>query len=289
MNKTSVMVNTVESQLQAKVGAIATCATEHGFDSGTSLPAKYNTAEQAYNSAVAALALSEQDKGTKCSTRDTNCGQRDDHGRTLYSLVRGSTQCALPQQPASTTVYDETFVLNDVDQWTESVEAQHIKWKQFKDVCNSNTATCATADAHLSANLTAKTGKCSELDQAKASGQNAYDGCYYLAEGKLKGYDWQAEVTAQKNSIESVETLICYVKVAVKDMEGGGNVRKDGAIACEDVGGGSTAQYKCTCTSNNAQEYQRTYDTSVTVPTVPAKDAAWDTKGCPDSNSAQQQ
>jgi hypothetical protein len=280
--KLSSTVQSVVAQLQAKVRATAACAANHGFDSGTSLRTAYNAAEQMYNAAVAALASSQQNKDTKCTTKDNTCRQRDDKGLGLYNVVRGSTQCSLPQQPADGTVYDETFVLNNVDQWVEAVEAQHTQWSQFKDSCDTQTAACAIAKAALARNKTAKTQKCSDLEAAKAAGKSAYDDCYNTAKGELDGYDWESEVTAQKSSVEQVETLICYIKVAVKDMEGGGSARKDGAIACKDVAQG---QYQCTCTSNDGKEYEQTYDASVTVPTAPAKDTAWDTKGCPDVNS----
>jgi len=270
-------VHSVEGQLQAKTAAIAACAADHGFHSGTSLPAEYNAAEQAYNDAVGALASSKQDRDTKCSVKDTTCGQRDNEGLTLYNSVVGSNQCSLPEQPAEGTVYDETFVLHNVDDWVETIRLQHTQWSSSKDSCGQQTATCATAGAAVAANETAKAEECSDLEAAKVAGQSAYDGCYNTAKGELDGYNWQALVTEQKSSVEQVETLICYIKVAVKDIK---VLRKDGAIACSVTGAQYQEIYECTCTSDDGEEYRETYDVGVTVPAAPAKDVAWDTKGC---------
>jgi len=282
-------VSGVGTQLQAKMDAISACATNHGYNSaGIATRIAYDSAKSAYDTAKAAVQTATTAAETECGTKDTKCTTRDNRGNALHNTITTGGDCGA----AAPNMFDlENFPLKDASTWADQIKTAVTAWETAATTCATAETTCATKQTDISNALTEKGTKCTALATAATNGKQAYDTCYDTAKGQLTGYDYQAQVTTQKDAIEQIEKLICIVKVAVKSHEEGGTASTDGAIACGDVpvsSGGTTtqAQYRCTCTSSSltpSEQYQETYDIGVTVPSEPEKDTAWDDKGCADA------
>jgi len=284
-------VSGVGTQLQAKMDAISACATNHGYNSaGIATRIAYDSAKSAYDTAKAAVQTATTAAETECGTKDTKCTTRDNRGNALHNTITTGGDCGA----AAPNMFDlENFPLKDASTWADQIKTAVTAWETAATTCATAETTCATKQTDISNALTEKGTKCTALATAATNGKQAYDTCYDTAKGQLTGYDYQAQVTTQKDAIEQIEKLICIVKVAVKSHEEGGTASTDGAIACGDVpvsSGGTTtqAQYRCTCTSSSltpSEQYQETYDIGVTVPSEPEKDTAWDDKGCADGGA----
>jgi len=284
-------VSGVGTQLQAKMDAISACATNHGYNSaGIATRIAYDSAKSAYDTAKAAVQTATTAAETECGTKDTKCTTRDNRGNALHNTITTGGDCGA----AAPNMFDlENFPLKDASTWADQIKTAVTAWETAATTCATAETTCATKQTDISNALTEKGTKCTALATAATNGKQAYDTCYDTAKGQLTGYDYQAQVTTQKDAIEQIEKLICIVKVAVKSHEEGGTASTDGAIACGDVpvsSGGTTtqAQYRCTCTSSSltpSEQYQETYDIGVTVPSEPEKDTAWDDKGCADATT----
>jgi len=288
-------VSGVGTQLQAKMDAISACATNHGYNSaGIATRIAYDSAKSAYDTAKAAVQTATTAAETECGTKDTKCTTRDNRGNALHNTITTGGYCGA----AAPNMFDlENFPLKDASTWADQIKTAVTAWETAATTCATAETTCATKQTDISNALTEKGTKCTALATAATNGKQAYDTCYDTAKGQLTGYDYQAQVTTQKDAIEQIEKLICIVKVAVKSHEEGGTANTDGAIACGDVpvsSGGTTtqAQYRCTCTSSSltpSEQYQETYDIGVTVPSEPERDTAWDDKGCADASTTTSQ
>merc|ERR1719265_286813 len=106
-----------------------------------------------------------------------------------------------------------------------------------------------------------------------AAGKSAYDKCYNSAKG---AYDVslgnaiadtpESVMGTQKAGIRRVETLICYIKVSIRDGTGS-------EIDCAPKA--DMPVYTCNCNYGGNNVYAHDYATAVSVDAAPDKDTSW--------------
>lgn len=276
----------IETELNNLVAAITDCSTQHSYVSGTDggtsgtydgADGDYTTASQEYDTAYG-------EEQTTCTEKNTTCSNRDAKGQELYSEITGSSSCGLPDAPDDTVTYDDSFVLADVDTWANTLITKHTAWDTAKVECTTKEQECADKQTVTAEKETIKTEKCTALEGAASTGLSDYDNCYNLAAGAYSGYDYTATIDSVKNSIEAVETLMCYIDTAMEGLTGEKEDREtkaDASTSCESDD--ATGQYICTCSDANGERYQEPYNLGLTVPDEPARDESWDALGCADA------
>jgi len=272
----------IEGELQTRADAITECGTLHGYSSGAAdgTSFTYDEADNEYATAVSEYETAWGDENVTCTERDTACSNRDAKGQELYNEVTGSSSCALPETPEDTVTYDDSFVLADVDTWANGLITKHTAWDTAKIECTTKEQECSEKETITAEKDTIKTEKCTTLETAATDGLSAYDTCYNTAAGEFAGYSADDQINSIKNSIEAVETLMCYIDVAMEGLAGDADSRVasgDSAITSCEMDGDD---FVCNCADANGSRYDEPYNLGLNIPDAPDRDDGWDGLGC---------
>merc|ERR1719271_1910309 len=201
----------VLGRISAHVKEMYDCADAHGFAA---------TSADAYAPAATDLANKKQTMKTDCANAKTAIDGRDNAGKTLYETVKNSVGCA------------------------QTVISQHTDWQNAAQAA-------ATAETLCTDGKQAKTLACAKLEQLAAAGKSAYDKCYNQAKGsydlatqQLLSSDPSSPNKVMRSQIENVESLICYIKVAIHDGEAS-------KFECKQLG----MKLVCGCKDNDKEMY----------------------------------
>jgi len=275
----------IEASLQTMVDTMAACATDNEYSSGSSdgTSAAYDTEDSAYTTAVGEYDTAYASENATCTEKNTVCDNRDAKGLELYNEVTGSQSCGLPEAADATVLYDDTFVLADVDTWAQTLLAKHTSWDTAKVECTTKEQECAAAETVTAEKETTKTEKCTSLAGATTTGASGYDDCWNTANGAYQAYDSSTILTSIQTSIEAVETLMCYIEVAMEGIaKDERSIDTDASMAC--TFDAANESYDCVCTDGEGTDrYTETYDLTVNWPDAPSEDTSWDDLGCPDA------
>jgi hypothetical protein len=276
-------VQTIVDTLAANAAEVDYCAGNYSY-SGSPDTAAYETEESEYSDAEDAHTAAETHENTVCTERDTACTNRDAKGQDLFSEVSPNCPAGNPglaAEPDDTVAFDDTFLLADVDVYAQAIITKHTAWETAKTTCSEKEVECTEAETATADAYTLVVTECGELESAAVAAAGNYDGCYNTAIGAIQGYAWDDQLTSMKASVEMLETLICYINVAMIGLsapKGERSKRTDAQLSCED--NAETGMYDCTCSSDDGEMYTEPYDLSVNEPTVGNEDSSWDDKGC---------
>lgn len=280
----------IETTYSDNADAVGECSTLHTYATGeeTGTSADYDSADSAYTTAVSEYDDAVSTETTECAERDTACGNRDAKGLDLYNEVAASQYCP-ETTPEEELVFDDTFVLADVDSWANTILTKHTAWDTAKIECTTEDQECADAETVTAEKETTKTEKCTSLQTAATDGLSAYDQCYNTATGAYDGFDSSTTLDSIKNSIEAVETLMCYIDVAMEGLsaESGDDRTKNTDAQTSCSMDETTEEYICDCSNGNGvaapPRYTVAYNLAVNIATPPDRDPSWDPLGCPEA------
>jgi len=251
----------VLGRISAHVKEMYDCADAHGFAA---------TSADAYAPAATDLANKKQTMKTDCANAKTAIDGRDNAGKTLYETVKNSVGCSQTADVADVPMDALNFPLANVDTFAQTVISQHTDWQNAAQAA-------ATAETLCTDGKQAKTLACAKLEQLAAAGKSAYDKCYNQAKGsydlatqQLLSSDPSSPNEVMRSQIENVESLICYIKVAIHDGEAS-------KFECKQLG----MKLVCGCKDNDKEMYSDIeYDFAATPDLTGKKDRAWNDKGC---------
>jgi hypothetical protein len=275
----------IETSYSDNADAVGECSTLHTYASGTEgTSADYDSADSDYTTAVSEYDDAVSTETTECAERDTACGNRDAKGLDLYNEVAASQYCP-ETTPEADLVFDDTFVLADVDSWANTILTKHTAWDTAKIECTTEEQECSDAETVTAEKETTKTEKCTSLQTAATDGLSAYDQCYNTATGAYDGFDSSTTLDSIKNSIEAVETLMCYIDVAMEGLsaESADDRTKNTDATTSCSMDDTTEEYICDCSDGNGSRYTVAYNLAVNIATPPDRDPSWDPLGCPEA------
>lgn len=264
----TIVRSNIQEALSAVTGAIAThvkemsdCSDTHGFAATSSMT--YGPAETDYTT-------KKQTAKTDCETAETAKESRDNAGKTLYETVKNSVGCSQTADVEDVPMDALNFPLANVNVFAQTVISQHTDWQNAAQ-------TAATAETTCTQGKQAKTTACAKLQQLADAGKSAYDKCYNqargsydVAVGQLVDSGPSGPTASMKSQIENVESLICYIKVAIHD----GSASK---FNCKQVG----MMLICDCLDGEKEMYADIeYDFAAHPELKGDKDRAWNDKGC---------
>jgi hypothetical protein len=251
------VTNTIANHVQEMI----TCAANHGFDSvsGTS-----------YTPADTDLTQKKKTAKDDCETAETAKDSRDNAGKTLYETVKNSVGCSQTADVEDVPMDALNFPLANVDVFAQTVVSQHTDWQNAAQAA-------ATAETKCTQGEQAKTEACAKVQQLADAGKSAYDKCYNQAKGsydvavgQLVSTEPSSPSTAMKSQIENVESLICYIKVAIHD----GTASK---FNCKQMG----MMLVCDCVDGDNVMYEDIeYDFAANPDLAVEKNRKWNDKGC---------
>jgi len=278
-------VGTITSTLARNAAGVDHCAGNHSFPN-SDVKASYDTEESEYSTATGIHDAAVVEENTVCTERDTACTNRDAKGQDLYNQVGPSMECGLPAEPDDSVTYDDNFLLADVDVYANLLITKHTAWETAKTLCAEKEIECTEKETATAAAYSDVVTECGQLEAVAVSGAGAYDACYNTAMGVINGYAWDQQIASMQSSVEMLETLICYIEVAMIGLsapKGEREKRTDASLTCAD--NAETGMFECTCDDREGTVYVEAYDLSVTPPQVSPVDTSWDDKGCADTGT----
>jgi len=254
-------IDAVTGVVSRNVQEMKDCAADHGFAA---------TAATAYTPAQTELDQAKTDSKTACDSAATSTQARDNAGKTLYETVKNSVGCSQTADVADVPMDALNFPLAGAGTYAQSLITQHQEWQTAAQAASTADSACTTGKQK-------KTEECAKVEQIAAAGKSAYDKCYNQAKGSYdtnivstRSHAPNSAMQSQKAMIENVESLICYIKVAIVD----GSASK---FECKEEGD----KLICGCTDSGKEIYSGVeYNFSATAEEAEEKDTEWNDKGC---------
>lgn len=254
-------IDGLEGRITTHVKEAYDCSDLHGFAA---------TSGEFYSPAATDLTTKKQTMKTDCAAAVTAVDSRDNAGKTLYETVKNSVGCSQTADVADVPMDALNFPLANVDSFAQTVIQQHTDWQNAAQAA-------ATAETLCTNGKQAKTLACAKLQQLADAGKSAYDKCWNQAKGsydlatqQLLSTDPSSPMEAMRSQIENVESLICYIKVAIDDGEAS-------KFECKQLG----MKLVCDCKDGDKEVYSDVeYDFAANPDLIGEKDRAWNDKGC---------